>query len=179
MDRDINRILITEEEIKNKVIELAEQINKDYEGKDLLLICVLRGSIIFTADLIRALSIPVKIDTIAVSSYGAEAKSSGVVRLNKDLDEDITNKHVLIIEDIVDSGLTLQYLKKMLEHRNPASVRVCALLDKREQRVHDQEPEYCGFAIPNEFVVGYGMDYDEYYRQLPYIGILNPDIYKE
>jgi hypoxanthine phosphoribosyltransferase len=179
MDKDLSRILISEEEIKEKVIELGKKISNDYQGKDLLLVCVLRGSIIFTSDLMRAISIPVKIDTIAVSSYGDQTKSSGVVRLIKDLDEDITNKHVLIVEDIVDSGLTLQYLKKMLEQRGPASVKVCTLLDKRERRVHNQRPDYFGFIIPDEFVVGYGMDYDEYYRQLPYVGVLDTKIYKE
>jgi len=179
MDKDLSRILISEEEIKEKVIELGKKISNDYQGKDLLLVCVLRGSIIFTSDLMRSISIPVKIDTIAVSSYGDQTKSSGVVRLIKDLDEDITNKHVLIVEDIVDSGLTLQYLKKMLEQRGPASVKVCTLLDKRERRVHNQRPDYFGFIIPDEFVVGYGMDYDEYYRQLPYVGVLDTKIYKE
>ncbi|MFP4456120.1 MAG: hypoxanthine phosphoribosyltransferase [Clostridia bacterium] len=179
MDKDLSRILITQKEIEKKVIELGRLISEDYKGKDLLLVCVLRGSIIFTADLIRALSIPVKVDTIAVSSYGDQTKSSGVVRLIKDLDEDITGKHVLIVEDIVDSGLTLQYLRKMLEQRNPASVKVCTLLDKKQRRVHDQEPDYHGFIIPDEFVVGYGMDYQEFYRQLPYIGVLDQKIYKE
>lgn len=179
MDKDLSKVLISQKEIEKKVMEISKEISKDYQGKDLLLVCVLKGSIIFTADLIRALSIPVQIDTIAVSSYENQTKSSGVVRLIKDLDEDVTGKHVLIVEDIVDSGLTLQYLKKMLEQRNPASVKVCTLLDKRQRRVHDQEPDYFGFVIPDEFVVGYGMDYKEYYRQLPYIGVLDQEIYKE
>jgi len=179
VDKDLSRVLISQKEIEKKVMEISKEISEDYQGKDLLLVCVLKGSIIFTADLIRALSIPVQMDTIAVSSYGDQTKSSGVVRLIKDLDEDVTNKHVLIVEDIVDSGLTLQYLKNVLEQRNPASVKVCTLLDKRQRRVHDQEPDYSGFVIPDEFVVGYGMDYNEYYRQLPYIGVLNQEIYKE
>ncbi len=179
MDKDLSRILISQKEIEQKVNELGKQISGDYQGKELLLVCVLKGSIIFISDLMRAISIPVIFDTIAVSSYGDQTKSSGVVRLIKDLDEDITDKHVLIVEDIVDSGLTVQYLKKMLEQRGPLSVKVCTLLDKRERRVHDQRPDYFGFIIPDEFVVGYGMDYDEKYRQLPYVGVLDTKIYKE
>ncbi len=178
MEKDISKILLTEEEIQEKVKEMGQLISEDYKGQEVLLVCVLRGSIIFTADLMRNISIPVKVDTIAVSSYGSQTKSSGVVRLLKDLDEDITGKHVLIVEDIVDSGLTLKYLRKILEQRNPSSIKVCTLLNKQERRVHEACPDYYGFIIPDEFVVGYGLDYDEHYRQLPFIGILDPKIYK-
>ncbi len=177
MNADISRVLITEEEIQAKVAELAQTISKDYANEELLLICVLRGSIIFTADLARKLTIPVQIDTIAVSSYGSRTETSGVVRLIKDLDENIRGRHVMIIEDIVDSGLTLQYLKELLEQRGPASVNTCTFLNKRERRLSVENPDYYGFIIPNEFVVGYGMDYNENYRQLPYIGVLHPHIY--
>ncbi|WP_207729352.1 hypoxanthine phosphoribosyltransferase [Clostridium sp. 'deep sea'] len=170
--------MYSEEQIKKRVSEIAAQISVDYQSKDVLLVCVLRGSIIFTADLIREISIPVKVDTIAVSSYGNSTESSGVVRLIKDLDETIKDVHVLIVEDIIDSGLTLQYLINMLKQRNPASVKVCTLLDKRERRMSNVIPDYAGFIIPNEFVIGYGMDYGEYYRQLPYIGVLKPEVYQ-
>jgi hypoxanthine phosphoribosyltransferase len=170
--------MYSEEQIKKRVKEIASDISADYQGKDVLLVCVLRGSIIFTADLIRDITIPVKVDTIAVSSYGNSTESSGVVRLLKDLDETIKDVHVLIVEDIIDSGLTLQYLINMLKQRKPASVKVCTLLDKRERRKSSIIPDYAGFIIPNEFVIGYGMDYDEYYRQLPYIGVLKPEVYE-
>ncbi len=179
MEKDISKILITEKEIQEKVKEMGKIISLDYKGKEVLLICVLRGSIMFTADLMRHITVPVIVDTIAVSSYGDQTKSSGVVRLLKDLDEDITNKHVLIVEDIVDSGLTLKYLRKVLQQRRPASIKVCTLLNKQERRVHDASPDYYGFIIPDEFVVGYGLDYDEHYRQLPFIGILDSKIYKD
>ena len=178
MDNSIKYVMYSEEQIKKRVSEIAAQISVDYQGKDVLLVCVLRGSIIFTADLIREMSIPVKVDTIAVSSYGNSTESSGVVRLIKDLDETIKDVHVLIVEDIIDSGLTLQYLINMLKQRNPASVKVCTLLDKRERRMSNVIPDYAGFVIPNEFVIGYGMDYGEYYRQLPYIGVLKPEVYQ-
>ncbi|QOR34525.1 hypoxanthine phosphoribosyltransferase [Clostridium sp. 'deep sea'] len=178
MDNSIKYVMYSEEQIKKRVSEIAAQISVDYQSKDVLLVCVLRGSIIFTADLIREISIPVKVDTIAVSSYGNSTESSGVVRLIKDLDETIKDVHVLIVEDIIDSGLTLQYLINMLKQRNPASVKVCTLLDKRERRMSNVIPDYAGFIIPNEFVIGYGMDYGEYYRQLPYIGVLKPEVYQ-
>lgn len=175
---NLKYIMYTEEEIQKRVKAIAEQISIDYHNQEVLLVCVLRGSVIFTADLLRYITIPVKMDTIAVSSYGSATSSSGVVRLLKDLDENIKDVNVLIIEDIVDSGLTLEYLMNMLKQRKPLSVKVCALLDKRERRKNSIIPDYYGFTIPNEFVVGYGMDYDEYYRQLPYIGVLKSEIYQ-
>lgn len=178
MNNEIQKIMYTELQIRQRVKEIAQQISNDFVGQEVLLVCVLRGSIIFTADLLRHITIPVKMDTIAVSSYGSETTSSGVVRLLKDLDENITDVNVLIVEDIVDSGLTLAYLINMLKQRKPASVKVCALLDKRERRKNNIIPDYCGFVIPNEFVVGYGMDFDEHYRQLPFIGVLKPEIYQ-
>ena len=178
MREDIEKILFTAEQIAERVHEIGKQISIDYEGKDLLLICVLRGSVLFTADLMRSITIPVKMDSIAVSSYGNATSSSGAVRLLKDLDENIEGVHILIIEDIVDTGLTLDYLISILEQRDPASVKLCALLDKVERRLNDIKPDYCGFVVPNEFVVGYGMDYAEHYRQIPYIGVLKAEIYK-
>ncbi len=178
MREDIEKILFTAEQIAERVHEIGKQISIDYAGKDLLLICVLRGSVLFTADLMRSITIPVKMDSIAVSSYGNATSSSGAVRLLKDLDENIEGVHILIIEDIVDTGLTLDYLISILEQRDPASVKLCALLDKVERRLNDIKPDYCGFVVPNEFVVGYGMDYAEHYRQIPYIGVLKAEIYK-
>ena len=178
MDNNIKYVMYGAEEIERKVKEIARQLSQDYQGKEVLLVCVLKGSIIFTADLLRYISVPVKMDTIAVSSYGNATESSGVVRLLKDLDEAIKDVHVLIVEDIIDSGLTLEYLINMLKQRQPASVKVCALLDKRERRKNNIIADYTGFIIPNEFVIGYGMDYNEYYRQLPYIGVLKPEVYQ-
>lgn len=177
MHSDIGKILITEEQIQAKVRELGRQISRDYHGEEILLICVLRGSILFTADLMRHIDTPLVVDTIAVSSYGSDTKSSGVVRLLKDLDESVAERHVLIIEDIIDSGLTLKYLYDLLMRRNPKSLKICTLLDKPARRALDIKPDYCGFTIPNEFVVGYGLDYAEHYRNLPYIGVLKPEVY--
>lgn len=179
MHKDIIKVLLTEEQIRERVQALGEEITRDYQGKDLLLICVLRGSIVFTADLMRHIDCFATIDTIAVSSYGKQSHSSGVVRLIKDLDENITGRHVLIIEDIIDSGLTLNYLNDLLLRRNPLSVKICTLLDKPERRKIDIQPNYRGFLIPNEFAVGYGLDFAEKYRNLRYIGVLNPEIYKQ
>ncbi len=178
MHTDIDRILITAEEIQAKVCELAEQISRDYAGHDnLLLLGVLKGCIVFIVDLMQAMQRPLAVDFIAISSYGQSTVSSGVVRLLKDLESDIAGRHVLIIEDIIDSGLTLAYLRSQLLRRNPASLRICALLNKPERRSADVEVDYLGFDIPNEFVVGYGLDFDERYRNLPYIGILKPEVY--
>lgn len=177
MHKDIVKVLLTEEQIQQRVQALGQAITQDYQGTDLLLICVLRGSIVFTADLMRCIECFTTVDTIAVSSYGKQAHSSGVVRLIKDLDENITGRHVLIIEDIIDSGLTLKYLKDLLLRRNPLSVKICTLLDKPERRKIDIKPDYRGFTIPNEFAVGYGLDYAEKYRNLRYIGVLNHEIY--
>ena len=168
---DIREILITSEAIRERTAELGAEISRDYAGKDVLLVCVLKGAMVFMADLIRHITIPVCIDTIAVSSYGAATVSSGVVRIVKDLDAPVADKHVLVVEDIVDSGLTLSYLRNYLFNRKPASVRICTLLDKPERREVSITPDYCGFVIPNHFVVGYGLDYQERYRNLPFIGI--------
>ena len=176
-DNDIQEILFTEEQLKNRVAEIARQIEADYAGKEVMLISVLRGSFIFMADLCRAIRLPCTLDFMSVSSYGAGTTSSGQVQITKDLSEDITGRHVIVVEDILDSGNTLSYLLNILEHRRPASVRLCTLLDKPERRVKPVELHYAGFTIPDAFVVGYGLDYAEKYRNLPYIGILKPEVY--
>ena len=170
-------ILITEEELHQKVQELGRQISQDYAGKDLLLVSVLKGSVIFMADLMRAIDIPMDIDFMSVSSYGSKSVTSGEVRILKDLGGSIEGKDLLIVEDILDSGLTLSYLTKMLQSRGPASIRLCTLLDKPDRRVKQVDVHYSGFSIPDAFVVGYGLDYAEMYRNLPYIGILKPEVY--
>ena len=169
MKEKVKEVLITEANIKEKVRELGEQISNDYAGKEILVIGILKGAIIFLADLIRELKIPVYIDFIAVSSYGAATKSSGIVRILKDLDEDIRNKHVLLIEDIIDTGLTLNYLLKNLKSRGPASLEVCTLLQKKEKQRVPLDIKYVGFAIPDVFVVGYGLDYAQQHRCIPRI----------
>ena len=175
---DLLKVLLTEEQIRRRVEELADEIRRDYAGSDdLLLVGVLKGSVMCLVDLARALRRPVAIDFIAISSYGQTTRTSGVVRVLKDLDTDIGGRHVLIVEDIVDSGLTLSYLRSSLERRNPASLRVCCFLNKPARRDATVHVDYIGFDIPNEFVVGYGLDYAELYRNLPYIGVLNPDVY--
>jgi hypoxanthine phosphoribosyltransferase len=179
MHEDITEILITEEEILAKVVELGKQISRDYEGKNLLLLGTLKGAVPFIADLARAINIPLEIDYMAISSYGNTTQSSGVVRILKDLEGPIDQKHVLIVEDIVDSGLTLHYQMDVLRQRHPMSLRVCALLDKRRERIKVVKLDYKGFQIPNRFVVGYGLDYAQRYRNLPYIGILKPSIYQD
>ena len=179
MHEDITEILITEEEILAKVVELGKQISRDYEGKNLLLLGTLKGAVPFIADLARAIALPLEIDYMAISSYGNTTQSSGVVRILKDLEGPIDQKHVLIVEDIVDSGLTLHYQMDVLRQRHPMSLRVCALLDKRRERIRVVKLDYKGFQIPNRFVVGYGLDYAQRYRNLPYIGILKPSIYQD
>ena len=176
-EQDIEKILLQEDELKQRVKELGAQITEDYKGKDLVLITVLRGSYIFMADLSRAVDIPCVIDFMSVSSYGKGTTSSGQVQITKDLSEDIAGKDVVVVEDILDSGNTLSYLLEILKARQPASVRLCTLLDKPERRVKDIQADYCGFTIPDAFVVGYGLDYAEQYRNLPYVGILNPSVY--
>lgn len=170
----ITKVLIDEKTIKQRVIELGAQISRDYAGKDILLVGVLRGSVIFFADLIREIDCDVVIDFISVSSYGASHKTTGEVRMLKDLDEAIDGKDVIIVEDIVDTGLTLQYLKKVLISRNPKSLKVCCLLDKPDRRKVEISSDYLGFTIPNEFVVGYGFDYAQKYRNLKDICVLDP-----
>jgi len=166
------RVLIPEEQIEAKIKELAERISKDYEGKTVHLIVILKGSVFFACDLAKRLTVPVTLDFMSVSSYGSETVSSGRVRILKDLDESIQGKDVLIVEDIIDSGNTLSYLKDLLMARSPKSLSICTLLDKPERRVTNVDVKYVGFVIPDEFVVGYGLDYDQYYRNLPYIGVI-------
>ncbi|MBE3593326.1 MAG: hypoxanthine phosphoribosyltransferase [Thermoanaerobacter sp.] len=176
--QDIQEILITEEQLKEKVKELGQIITKDYQGKDLVLLGVLKGAIMFMADLSRAIDLPLSIDFMAVSSYGSSTQSSGIVKIIKDHDINIEGKDVLIVEDIIDSGLTLSYLRKTLLERKPRSLKICTILDKPERRETDVKVDYCGFKIPDKFVVGYGLDFDEKYRNLPFIGVLKPELYK-
>ena len=177
LEQDIQEILFTEEQLKSRVNEIARQIEADYAGREIMLISVLRGSFIFMADLCRAIRLPCTLDFMSVSSYGAGTTSSGQVQITKDLSEDITGRHIIVVEDILDSGNTLSYLLNILEHRHPASVRLCTLLDKPERRTKPVDLHYRGFTIPDAFVVGYGLDYAEKYRNLPYIGILKPEVY--
>ncbi|MEU6128664.1 hypoxanthine phosphoribosyltransferase [Saccharopolyspora sp. NPDC047091] len=179
-DGDIASVLITEQQIQDKTAELAAQVAEDFQdaqGGDLLLVGVLKGAVMFMTDLARALPRPAQLEFMAVSSYGSSTSSSGVVRILKDLDRDIAGRHVLIVEDIIDSGLTLSWLLKNLTARNPASLEVCTLLRKPDAVQVDVPVRYVGFDIPNEFVVGYGLDYAERYRDLPYIGTLDPKVY--
>lgn len=167
------RVLLTEEEVNKKISEVAAQINKDYEGKEVHLICILKGGVFFTCELAKCLTIPVSLDFMSVSSYGSDTKSSGVVKIIKDLDEPLEGKNVIIVEDIIDSGRTLAYLIEVLKQRNPKNIELCTLLDKPERRVKKQvQVKYTCFTIPDEFVVGYGLDYDQKYRNLPYIGVV-------
>ena len=177
LEKDIQEILFTEEQLKKRVGEIARQIETDYAGKEIMLISVLRGSFIFMADLCRAIHLPCTLDFLSVSSYGTGTTSSGQLQITKDLSEDITGRHVIVVEDILDSGNTLSYLLKMLNNRHPASIRLCTLLDKPDRRVKPVDLHYSGFTIPDAFVVGYGLDYAEKYRNLPYIGILKPEVY--
>ncbi len=176
---DIQKILISEEQLAAKVAELGAAISWDYEGKKLMILGVLKGSVVFMADLLRHITIPVEMDFMAVSSYGAGVKTTGVVKILKDLDRLIEGYHVLVVEDILDSGMTPSYLTELLRDRGPASVRIATLLDKPERRKVDIAPDYVGFTVPDEFVVGYGLDYAELYRNLPYVGILAPHVYEK
>ncbi len=177
LHNDIKEILYTEEQIQDKIRELGEILSKDYENRNPLVICVLKGAYMFMADLTRRISVPVEIDFMAVSSYGQSTKSSGVVKIMKDLDVSVEGRDVIIAEDIIDSGLTLSYLVDVLERRNAMSVKVVTLFDKPAGRQVELEADYRGFILPDAFVVGYGLDYAEKYRNLPYIGILKPEIY--
>jgi hypoxanthine phosphoribosyltransferase len=172
LERAVGEVLIDEERLTARIAELGEEVSADYAGRDLLLIGVLKGAVFFMADLMRKLTVPCEIDFMAVASYGAGTDSSGVVRILKDLDINIEDRHVLIVEDIIDSGLTLSYLVRNLEAREPASLEVCALLTKPDRREIDVPVRYVGFEIPNRFVVGYGLDFAERYRNLPYVGVL-------
>ena len=178
MGRDLEKVLLTEQQITQRLQELARTIDSDYADQDPLLVGVLKGAVMVMADLTRLLSLPIETDWMAVSSYGSGTKSSGVVRILKDLERDITGRHVLIVEDIVDSGLTLSWLMANLGSRGPASVEVCTLLRKPDAAKVDVRLRYVGFDIPNEFVVGYGLDYAERYRDLPYIATLKPEVYQ-
>ena len=168
-------VMINKEEIKKRVSELGAEISKDYKGESILAICVLKGAVLFMSDLIRELNVETKIDFMAVSSYGASTKSTGVVRILKDLDSNIEGENVIIVEDIIDSGLTLKYLKEYLLARNPKSLKICTLLDKPERRATDIRADYVGFSIENKFIVGYGLDYDQKYRNLPDISYLEEE----
>jgi hypoxanthine phosphoribosyltransferase len=177
---DIERILLSSHDIQQKVLALGQRINRDYSEVDhLLLVGVLKGCVMFMVDLARVIEVPVSLDFIAISSYGSSTESSGIVRLLKDLDTDIKGRHVLLVEDIIDSGLTLEYLHNQLARREPASLRICALLNKPERRQTPIAIDYQGFDIPNAFVVGYGLDFAECYRNLPYIGVLKPSVYEQ
>jgi hypoxanthine phosphoribosyltransferase len=171
----ISRVLISQEEIAARVMELAGAISRDYAGKEPLLIAVLKGAVVFLADLMRASTIPLSCDFMAVSSYGAGSRSSGVVKITSDLSVSIENRHVLLVEDIIDTGRTVSYLKRNLQTRHPADLKICALLDKMERRQADVALDYVGFTIPNQFVVGYGLDYAGLYRNLPYIAVLEEE----
>ena len=174
---EIEKVLISSEEIQGKVAEMAAAIDADYAGREVLLVGVLKGAVMIMADLARALTIPVSMEFMAVSSYGSSTSSSGVVRILKDLDREVADRHVLVVEDVIDSGLTLSWLLRNMKSRGPASVEVCALLRKPEAAKVELPVRYVGFDIPSEFVVGYGLDYAERYRELPFVGLLKPEVY--
>ena len=176
LESGVSEILIEEERIQSRIRELGAELSVDYAGRELLLVGVLKGAVFFMADLMRSLTVPCEIDFMAISSYGASTDSSGVVRILKDLDINIEGRHVLVVEDIIDSGLTLSYLLRNLESREPASLEICALLTKPTRREIDVPVRYVGFEIPNKFVIGYGLDYAERYRNLPYVGVLHPSL---
>ncbi len=179
MINDIEKVLLSEEQLREIVKRLGSQITEDYKGKKLVLVSVLKGSVIFMADLMREIKVPCTIDFMSVSSYGSGVKTSGVVRIIKDLDTDVVEgSDLLIVEDILDSGVTLEYLIKILSARNPNSIRICTLLDKPERRKANVKADYAGAQIPDAFVVGYGLDYDEKYRNLPFVGALKPAVYE-
>jgi hypoxanthine phosphoribosyltransferase len=179
LEAAVAETLIEAETLQERIRELGEEISRDYEGRDLLLVGVLKGAVFFMADLMRELTVPCEIDFMAISSYGAQTDSSGVVRILKDLDLNIAGRHVLVVEDIIDSGLTLSYLMRNLKARKPASLEICALLTKPERREIDVPVRYVGFEIPNKFVIGYGLDFAERYRNLPYVGVLDPELIPE
>ena len=175
MERHHIDVMLDEETVDRRIRELGEEISRDYEGKTVYLICILKGSVYFTCELAKRITVPVVMDFMQCSSYGAATKSSGVVKLSKDLDMAITDRDVIIIEDIIDSGRTLSHLKDLLSQRNPASLKICTLLDKPSRRVVDVDVDYTGFQIEDKFVIGYGLDYDQLYRNLPYIGVVEFD----
>jgi hypoxanthine phosphoribosyltransferase len=177
MEEDVEEVLLTSEAIQEKTIELARQITSDYQGKDLLLTCILKGGLVFLADLMRQIHLPLEIDFMAVSSYGDRTESSGVVRILMDLETNIEGRNVLIVEDIIDTGRTLNYILQNLQTRRPASIKICCLLNKPARRILDIPLDYVGFEIPDKFVIGYGLDYGEIYRSLPFVGVLKPELY--
>ena len=177
MHQDIERVLVTEEELQAIAARLGAQISKDYLGKNLLLIGILRGSVVFLSDLMRHITVPCRVDFMSVSSYGSGVNSTGIVKIVHDLDIKIDGCDVLIVEDILDTGRTLSHLKELLSSRHPNSIRICTCLDKPDRRVNDLTADYCGVKIPDEYVVGYGLDYDNFYRNLPYVGVLKPSVY--
>ncbi|MBR2567859.1 MAG: hypoxanthine phosphoribosyltransferase [Paenibacillus sp.] len=179
MHNDIEKVVFSEEQIAARVKELGEELSRDYAGKKPLVICVLKGAFIFMADLVKCMDVPVELDFMAVSSYGASTKSSGVVRIIKDLDVSVEGRDVLIVEDIIDTGLTLSYLIEVLQGRKANDVKVVTLFDKPARRTTSMEANYKGFVLPDEFIVGYGLDFAEQYRNLPYIGVLKPEIYTD
>ena len=179
LERGVGEILIEPEVLRARVAELGEEISEAYTGRDLLLIGVLKGAVFFMADLMRHLTVPCEVDFMAISSYGASTDSSGVVRILKDLDINIEGRNVLVVEDIIDSGLTLSYLIRNLESREPASLEICALMTKPDRREIDVDVRWVGFEIPNHFVIGYGLDFAERYRNLPYVGVLSPELVPE
>lgn len=179
MKNDIEKVLISEKEIAKIVKDLGKRISKDYEGKNLLMVSILKGSVVFMSDLMRAVTVKCGIDFMAVSSYGKGVKTTGVVKIIKDLDINLEGYDVLVVEDILDSGITLHYIMELLSARNPKSIKICTLLDKPERRRVEVKADYIGCKVPDEFVVGYGLDYDEKYRNLPYVGILKPCVYGE
>lgn len=178
MNHDIERVLISEEDIEKKVIEIAESISEEYKGKDVIVIGILKGSVMFMSDLLKKIKIPCKMDFMAVSSYGDASESSGVVRILKDLDFEIRDKHIILVEDIIDSGVTLTYLLKYLSARKPASLEIACLLNKKDRRKVEVNAKYIGYDVPDYFLVGYGLDFAEKYRNLPYVGILKEEVYK-
>jgi hypoxanthine phosphoribosyltransferase len=177
MSEDIESILFSEEQIQEIVKKVGAEITRDYVGKNLLMVSVLKGSVVFMADLMRAITIPARIDFMSVSSYGSGVKTTGVVKIIKDLDINLQGYDILVVEDILDSGKTLQYLRKLIGSRKPASIKICTLFDKPDRREVEITPDYRGAVIPDAFIVGYGLDYDEKYRNLPYVGILKPEVY--
>lgn len=179
MINDIKEVLLSEEAIKEKIKALGAQITEDYRGKDLILLGILKGSVMFMSDLMKEINLPCKMDFMAVSSYGDATQSSGIVKIIKDLDFEIKDKHILIIEDIIDTGITLKYLMKYLAARNPSSLEIVCLLNKPERRKEQLDVKYLGFDVPDHFLVGYGLDYAETYRNLPYIGILKESVYQK
>ncbi len=176
LEQGVGEILIEQDRLQARIRGLGEEVSRDYAGRDLLLVGVLKGAVFFMADLMRELTVPCEIDFMAISSYGAQTDSSGVVRILKDLDTNIAGRDVLVVEDIIDSGLTLSYLMRSLRARKPASLEICALMTKPERREIDVSVRYVGFEIPNKFVIGYGLDFAERYRNLPYVAVLHPDL---